>query len=252
MDGDVYDGSKDLTIEYMVNYKKETPTFPTWSPFLKDAGDVFKSGTETVRERKTIIRKEEFIDKATGEKMTVEIPEEITIEKEVYQDTPFATFEESGSHRNKVKVWQEYEYFWNAHKLTEPKEEDSEEDDEQSKEHKKEIEDRTKEIDQTGKTSFDIEFDTGKESVTENSEPQIKIITEVIEKFPQNKFSVVVLPDSLYDKKLAAKRADFIINKLIMSGISESRLTGSGSDKKTTGDLKKKKFKHTNVDLIKK
>jgi len=124
MDGDVYDGDKNLTLEYMVNYKKENPTFPTWSPFLKEPAEVFEYGKEIVRERKTIIREEEFIDKATGEKMTIEIPEEITIEKEVYQDTPFATFEEAGSHRNKVKVWQEYEYFWNAHKLTEPKDSD--------------------------------------------------------------------------------------------------------------------------------
>jgi hypothetical protein len=73
MDGDVYDGSKDLTIEYMVNYKKENPTFPTWSPFLKDAGDVCESGTEIVRERKTVIRKEEYTDKATGKKITIKI-----------------------------------------------------------------------------------------------------------------------------------------------------------------------------------
>jgi hypothetical protein len=122
MDGNVYDGDKNLTIEYMVNYKKENPNFPTWSPFLKDAGEVHESGIEIVRERKTVVRKEEYVDKATGKKSTVEIPEEITFEKEIYQETPFATFQKSGTHRNNVKVWQEYEYFWNAHKLTEPKE----------------------------------------------------------------------------------------------------------------------------------
>lgn len=252
MDGDVYDGDKNLTLEYMVNYKKENPTFPTWSPFLKDPGKVYESGKETVRERKTIIRKEEFVDKATGKKMTVEIPEEITTEKEVYQDTPFATFEEAGSHRNNVKVWHEYEYFWNAHKLTEPKVKESEKSDEQNKAQKKEIEARTKEIEQTGKTSFDIEFENGKESVTQNSEEQINIITRVIENFPQNNFLIAVLSDSLANKKLAEQRANFIVSNLIINGISKNRLTPLGSDKKTKGDLKKKKFKHTKVDLVKK
>ncbi|MCW8802866.1 MAG: hypothetical protein OQK57_00585, partial [Ignavibacteriaceae bacterium] len=252
MDDDVYDGDKNLTIEYMVNYKKENPTFPTWSPFLKETGKVQKSGIEIVRERKTVIRKEEYIDKVTGEKMTVEIPEEITVEKEVYQDTPFATFEEAGSHRNKVKVWQEYEYFWNAHRLTEPKDTESEETDVQENKHKKETEDRTKEIELTGKTSFDVEFEPGKESVTKNSEPQIKILIKVIEKFPQSKFLVTVLSDSLSDKKLAGQRANFIVNELTMNGISGTRLTALGSDKKTSGELKQKKFKHTKVDLVKK
>ncbi|MGB5289162.1 MAG: hypothetical protein WBQ32_15810 [Ignavibacteriaceae bacterium] len=250
LDGDVYDGDKNLAIEYMVNYKKENPTFPTWSPFLKDAGKIHEFGKEIVRERKTVIRKEEYIDKVTGEKMTVEIPEEITIEKEIYQDAPFATFEEAGSHRNNVKVWQEYEYFWNAHKLTEPK--DTEEPDDQSKSQKKEIEDRTKEIEQTGRTSFDVEFESGKESVTPNSKPQIKIIIKVIEKFPQNKFLVAVFSDSLSDKILAGQRANFIINELMMNGVSGSRITALGSDKKTTGEIKQKKFIHTKVDLVKK
>lgn len=252
MDGDVNDGDKNLTIEYMVNYKKENPTFPTWSPFLKDAGDVKESGTEIVRERKTVTRKEEFIDKATGKKMTVEIPEEITTEKEVYQDAPFATFYESGMHRNNKSMWHEYEYFWNAHRLTEPKDKETEKSDEKDKAQKKEIEDRIKDIEQTGKTSFDIEFESGKESVTQNSEAQIKIITKVIENFPQNKFLIAVLADSLSDKKLAEQRANFIVSKLITGGISGNRLTALGSDKKTTGDLKKKKLKHTKVDLVKK
>ena len=121
MNGSVYDGEKDLTVEYMVNYKRENPKFPAWSPFLEEPANVFEFGKDIVRERKTIIREEKYVDEATGEEMTIEIPEEITIEREVYQDAPFATFDEFGVHRNGVKVWQQYEYFWNAHKLTEPK-----------------------------------------------------------------------------------------------------------------------------------
>ena len=34
--------------------------------------------------------------------------------------TPFATYYKSGEHRNGVKVWHEYEYYWNAYKVTEP------------------------------------------------------------------------------------------------------------------------------------
>ncbi len=121
MDGDVYDGSKNLTIEYMVNYKKENAQFPTWEPFLNNAGEVHESGTETIYERKTLITKKEFIDQATGKKVTIEIPEQITVKKEIYQETPFANFRESGTKRNNVSVWHEYEYIWSTHKITEPK-----------------------------------------------------------------------------------------------------------------------------------
>jgi hypothetical protein len=203
MDGDVYDGDKNLTLEYMVNYKKDNPKFPTWSPFLKDAGDVHESGTEIVRERKTVVRREEYIDKATGKKMTIEIPEEITIEKEIYQDAPFATFDESGSHRNNVKVWQEFEYFWNAHKLAEPKDDEEKDED---KSQKREIKEKIEEIEKTGKTSFDIEFEPGKEN---------------------------------------------IINELVKDGISRNRLTANASDIRNGGDLRKKIFHHTKVEVIK-
>jgi len=252
LDGDVKDGDKNLTIEYMVNYIKENAQFPCWTPFLDDGADIFSEGYETVYEVKEIIEKKIFKDEKTGQMITIDVPTKETKSKKIYRSSPFATFHESGVHRNKKSMWHEYEYFWNAHKLTEPKDEDSEEPDDQKKSQKRELEDKKREIEQTGKTSFDIEFENGKESVTENSEPQIETITKVIEKFAQNKFTIVVLADSLSDKKLAAQRADFIINKLIMNGISGTRLTGLGSGKKTTGDLKKKKFKHTKVDLIKK
>jgi outer membrane protein OmpA-like peptidoglycan-associated protein len=249
MDGDVYDGDKNLTLEYMVNYKKENPKFPTWSPFLKDAGDVHESGTEIVRERKTVVRKEEYIDKATGEKMTIEIPEEITVEKEIFQDAPFVTFDEAGTHRNKVKVWQEYEYFWNAHKLTEPKDEEEKAED---KSDNKEIKEKIEEIEKTGKTSFDIEFEPGKEKITNKSKTEVKNVVKVVDNFPQNKFLVVVWSDSLSNKKLAFQRAGFILNELVKYGVSRNRLTANASDIKKEGGLKKKKFHHTKVEVIKK
>ncbi len=34
--------------------------------------------------------------------------------------TPFATYCKTGKHRNNVKAWHEYEYYWNAYKVTEP------------------------------------------------------------------------------------------------------------------------------------
>ena len=120
-DGDVYDGSKNLTLEYMVNYKKENPQFPVWSPFLKVSGDAYESGTETVYERKTLITKKDFIDPVTNEKITIDIPEEVTTKKDIYQNTPYANFREVGMQRNNVSVWHEYEYIWNAHKITEPR-----------------------------------------------------------------------------------------------------------------------------------
>lgn len=252
MAGDVKDGDKNLTIEYMVNYKKENAQFPCWTPFLDNGGEVFTEGYETVYEVKEIIEKKYFKDEKSGKMVTVDVPRKETKQKRIYRDSPFATFHESGVHRNNKSMWHEYEYFWNAHKLTEPKEKDSETSDKQSKEQKKEIEKRTNEIKQSGKTSFDIEFENAKESITQNSEPQIKTMTSVVKNFPESKFVITVYADSLSDQKLAAKRAEYIISKLMMNGISRNRLTGAGSDIKMAGDLKTKKFKHIKVELIKK
>lgn len=121
LDGDVKDGDKNLTIEYMVNYKKENAQFPCWTPFLDDGADVFAEGNETVYEVKEIIEKIVFKDEETGQNITIDVPTKETKSKEIYRSSPFATFRESGVHRNKKSMWHEYEYFWNAHKLTEPK-----------------------------------------------------------------------------------------------------------------------------------
>ncbi len=121
MDGDVYDGDKNLTVEYQVNYKKENPKFPCWTPFQKDPGDVYESGTQTIYERVTSVEEREYVDKATGKKITIEIPVQSTIAKDVYQHMPFATFRETGTHRNNKSMWHDYEYIWNVHRITTPK-----------------------------------------------------------------------------------------------------------------------------------
>ncbi|NNG26171.1 MAG: hypothetical protein HKM87_01485, partial [Ignavibacteriaceae bacterium] len=122
MDGDVYDGNKNLTVEYQVNYKTENPKFPCWTPFLKDGADVKESGKETIYESKSFITIKEFVDPATGKKIKIEVPERVTSEKEIYQDMPFGTFREEGTHRDNKSMWHEYEYVWNVHRVTTPKE----------------------------------------------------------------------------------------------------------------------------------
>ncbi|MBT8387433.1 MAG: hypothetical protein KJO12_08485, partial [Ignavibacteria bacterium] len=64
----------------------------------------------------------EFVDPATGKKITIEVPERVTSEKEIYQNTPFVTFRETGTHRDNKSMWHDYEYVWNAHRITTPKE----------------------------------------------------------------------------------------------------------------------------------
>ncbi|MGQ9643288.1 MAG: hypothetical protein ACUVT3_05480 [Ignavibacterium sp.] len=230
MDGDVYDGDKNLTIEYMVNYKKENPTFPTWSPFLKDAGDVKKSGTEIVRERKTVTRKEEFIDKATGKKMTVEIPEEKTTEKEVYQDSPFATFHKTGTHRNNKSMWHEYEYTWRAYKLTTPLTEEEIKKEKEKTQRQKFIKEKIELLKKTGETSFDVPFVTGQSSVEQGAESTIEDIAQVLENFPKDKFSISVCCDSLADNILSSKRTNYIIDALVKKGIKKSQLKPVGCE----------------------
>ena len=122
MDGDVYDGDKNLTVEYQVNYKKETPKFPCWTPLLEDGGDAYESGKETIYESKEFVTIKEFVDPATGKKITIEVPERVTSKKEIFQNTPFATFRETGTHRDNKSMWHDYEYVWNVHRITTPKE----------------------------------------------------------------------------------------------------------------------------------
>lgn len=39
-----------------------------------------------------------------------------------YSDSasPFAIYYKKGEHRNNVQAWHDYEYYWNAYKVTEP------------------------------------------------------------------------------------------------------------------------------------
>jgi hypothetical protein len=122
MNGDVYEGDKNLTVEYQVNYKKETPQFPCWTPFLDDGADVKESGKEIIYESKEFVTIKEFVDPATGKKVKIEVPERVTSKKEIFQDTPFATFRETGTHRDNKSMWHDYEYVWNVHRVTTPKE----------------------------------------------------------------------------------------------------------------------------------
>ena len=121
MNGDVYDGDKNLTVEYQVNYKKENPKFPCWTPFLEDGADVKESGKEIIYESKEFVTIKEFEDPATGKKIKIEVPERVTSKKEIFQHTPFATFRETGTHRDNKSMWHDYEYVWNVHRVTTPK-----------------------------------------------------------------------------------------------------------------------------------
>ncbi len=117
MDGDVMGGSKDLTIEYMVNYEKETPTFPTWSPFLQEPATMYPSNSEiTVYEQVTRYEEEDYIDYVTGDEKSIKVPYKETVSNKVIMPFPFARFREAGTQRNGVSVWHEYEYNWEIFK----------------------------------------------------------------------------------------------------------------------------------------
>lgn len=120
LDGDVKGGDKDLTIEYMVNYKKERAKFPCWSPFLNEEADVFKSGKETLYEYVTVQKKFPIKDEKTGKITEITVPEKQTKQKIISHDLPFTTFHKTGTHRNNKSMWHEYEYTWHAYKLTTP------------------------------------------------------------------------------------------------------------------------------------
>jgi len=112
-------GSQDLTVEYMVNYKKELPTFPVWSPFLDKKGTIYPKGRDIVLYNYTPKEVEVtyFDDKSdTTKRTTVTTKELKTYKKNIA--TPWVTFKDAGVKRDGVEVWHEYEYSWNAYKIS--------------------------------------------------------------------------------------------------------------------------------------
>jgi len=108
---DVSGGKKNLEVDYMVNYKWSQGFFPIWTPFPDKPAQVQLSGNVT-------LPKQSWGDgegEGKGEEGAPEPPTKLAMK------TPFAMYHATGTHRNGVVPWQEYEYFWFAHKVTEPK-----------------------------------------------------------------------------------------------------------------------------------
>ena len=125
-DGDVYGGDPNLTVQYTVNMVTTKQQFPTWSPFIdNDGADLSKSGKLKQLERKSVtcpVKPAAGGNKATaGAKPAAPCtPHDELVTTYVDSATPFATYYKKGEHRNGVQVWHEYEYYWNAYKVTEP------------------------------------------------------------------------------------------------------------------------------------
>jgi hypothetical protein len=129
MDGDVYVGDKNLVVQYMVNWKREQTTFPTWTPFIEsEGGDVQDQGNMRILERTVVTG---TCDEVNAKRQALGappdptckdsgVPHEVTVAHDMSMGSPFATFHKTGEHRNNVKVWHEYEYFWYAHQVTKP------------------------------------------------------------------------------------------------------------------------------------
>ncbi len=125
-DGDVYGGDTNLTVQYTVNMVTSKQQFPTWSPFIdNDGADLATSGKVKQVERKSVTcdvksGKEGKETAGSADGATKCTPHEELVTTISDSATPFATYYKNGEHRNGVKVWHEYEYYWNAYKVTEP------------------------------------------------------------------------------------------------------------------------------------
>ncbi len=123
MDGLRNGGSKDLVVEYTVNYETERPTFPIWSPFLDEKpATIYPSNREYIiydYVNKNVEKKYNEYDPNTGEStqqtVTVSTPTLDTTKETL--EFPMATFKASGTKRDGVDVWHEYEYSWNAYRV---------------------------------------------------------------------------------------------------------------------------------------
>jgi len=100
--GDVFDGDKNLIVQYQVNYKTEKQPFPAWSAFTNKPGVIWMSNGP-----KTPPPPEEV--QQLGQKMGMSLS--------AADGSAFAYMEDTGTHRNGVKPWEEYEYVWVVQKL---------------------------------------------------------------------------------------------------------------------------------------
>lgn len=108
---DAWGGKKNLEVDYMVNFKWTQGFFPIWTPFPDKPAQAHLSGT-------VALPKQTWGDgegEGEGEEGAPEPPTKMTMK------IPFAMYHDTGTHRNGVVPWQEYEYFWFAHKVTQPK-----------------------------------------------------------------------------------------------------------------------------------
>lgn len=224
LSGDVKGGDKNLTIEYMVNYKKDRAKFPCWSPFLDEPADLFTKGDEVLYEFITVPKIFPLKDEDTGKITEITVPEKRTVKKIVKHEGPFAVFHKNGTHRNNKSMWHEYEYTWRAYKLTTPLTEEEIKKDKEKVEREKFIRTKIEELKLTGKTTIDIDFNPGQNSTDPGAEGTIKDIAEIIKNFPKDKFTISACCDTSTDSMLSLSRSKFIVDLLVKEGIKKSQL----------------------------
>ncbi|MEJ5262846.1 MAG: hypothetical protein WHT45_09210 [Ignavibacterium sp.] len=240
LSGDVKGGDKDLTIEYMVNYKKDRAKFPCWSPFLDEPADLFTEGDEVLYEFITVPKIFPLKDEDTGKITEITVPEKRTVKKIAKHESPFAVFHKNGTHRNNKSMWHEYEYTWRAYKLTTPLTEEEIRKDKEKAEREKFIRTKIEELKLTGKTTVDVNFNPGQNSIQPGSEGTIKNIAEVIKNFPKDKFIISACCDTSTDSLLSLSRSKFIVDLLVKEGIKKSQLQPMScllSDDKTKNEI---------------
>ena len=90
-------------------------------------------------------------------------------------------------------------------------------------------EEKQKELNEYAKT---INFNTGKSSITQDSEEALEAILSILDEYPNAKFTVEGHTDSVgraaYNKKLSNERAASVMEYLTTNGIDASRLESKG------------------------